>query len=161
MNSPALTAPPTEATQPVPAPVRRRRPGGYRTVVRWLVAGILLAVVVIVMVYPFVWMVSGSFKRAGELLRVPPTLVPDHPTLENYRTVAGQWTLLGRMYLNSILVASAITAAQALTTSTAAFAFARLRFRGRSGIFAVFMAAMMVPSQLTIIPNFVIMKHLN
>lgn len=127
-----------------------------------MLATAALAVVVgVVMLYPLAWMVSGAFKEVPELFRIPPTLLPEVPTLHNFEVVAKRIDVFGRMYGNSLLVASAITLAQALTCSAAGFAFARLRFPGRDTLFILFMTALMIPVQMTIIPNFVIMRQLH
>ena len=127
-----------------------------------LIGSIALVLVVgVVMLFPFVWMIAGSFKEVAELFRIPPTIVPEHPTIDNYEIVAGKAPVLGRMYINSLLVAGSIAGIQAITCSAAAFAFAKLRFPGRNTLFVIFMTALMVPVQLTIIPNFVIMRELH
>lgn len=119
-----------------------------------------MALLAMVMIYPFVWMVSGSFKVLSELYAVPPTIIPAQPTLANYATVFEKMNVLGNMYKNSIIVAVSVTAIQIITCSTAAFAFAKLRFPGRNVIFMVFLASMMIPSQMTIIPLYTIIKNL-
>lgn len=83
----------------------------------------------------------------------------DQISLRNY---AETFTVVpfGRFYLNSIIVATCTTLLQILTASLAAFAFARLRFRGRDTIFLVYLAALMIPFQVTMIPNFILIRHL-
>lgn len=132
-----------------------------RRVRHWLWRVVVTLVIVTVMLYPLVWMLSGSFKNANELFQTPPTVIPKQPTLDNYRVVHEQTSLLGKMYLNSILVAGAITVLQAITCSLAAFAFARLAFRGKRVMFGLLMTSLMIPAQLTIIPNFYTMKQLH
>ena len=119
-----------------------------------------MALLAMIMIYPFVWMVSGSFKVLSELYAVPPTLFPAQPTLANYATVFEKMDVLGNMYKNSVIVAVSVTAIQIVTCSTAAFAFAKLRFPGRNVIFMVFLASMMIPGQMTIIPLYTIIKNL-
>jgi len=120
-----------------------------------------LLVVAIVMVYPFVWMLSASFKEVQEMYRIPPTLIPELFTLDNYIIVFGKVTILGNMFKNSIIVATSVTVIQIFTCSAAAYAFAKLRFPGNQTIFFAFLAAMMIPGQMTIIPVYVIIKHLH
>jgi len=122
---------------------------------------LVMALLALVMIYPFVWMVSGSFKLLGELYAIPPTLIPAQPTLANYATVFEKMNVLGNMYKNSIIVAVSVTAIQVVTCSTAAFSFAKLRFPGRNFIFMAFLASMMIPSQMTIIPLYTIIKNLH
>lgn len=121
----------------------------------WRVFAVLFVLVVASStLYPFLWMLSGSFKPAADLFGSPAELVPNHPTLANYGVVAEDGGVLGRMFLNSLFIATSITVLQSLFCAMAAFAFAKLRFRGSSALFVLFMTALMVPVQLTIIPNF-------
>ena len=92
------------------------------------------------------------------MYQIPPTVIPRNPTIKNYLVVFQQMGLLAAMYKNSLIVSTSITVLQTLTASLAAFVFAKLRFPGKNFIFITFMAAMMVPAQLTIIPNYFIVK---
>jgi multiple sugar transport system permease protein len=125
-----------------------------------VVAAAVLAIMVIILIYPFVWMISASFKEVKEMFVIPPTIIPLNPTLNNYQVVWEKMSILANMYKNSILIASAITLIQAIVCSAAGFVFAKLRFPGKNVIFSLFMSSMMVPSFLTIIPNYVTIKNL-
>lgn len=125
-----------------------------------LFLAVFLAVGTIIMIYPFVWMISASFKGVAEMYQIPPTIIPGEPTLGNYKIVFEQIGLLAGMYKNSLIVCTCITVLQTLVASSAAFAFAKMEFPGKNFIFILFMAAMMVPGQLTIIPNYYIIKSL-
>jgi multiple sugar transport system permease protein len=114
----------------------------------------------LIMIYPLIWMFSASFKQVSEMFRIPPTLIPESPTLHNYEVVFEKMSVLANMYKNSIVVATSITVIQAITCSTAAFAFAKLSFPGKNVLFIFFMSSLMIPVHLTIIPNYVIMKHM-
>lgn len=115
---------------------------------------------IVVMFYPFVWMISSSFKNIREMYLIPPTLIPSAPTLNNYKVVFGQWNVLGGMYLNSIVTSVSATLLQLTFCAMAGYAFAKLRFPGRNLLFVALMAQMMIPQQLTIIPNYYIIKIL-
>lgn len=91
---------------------------------------------------------------------MPPTLIPAQPTLNNYRVVMEKMDLLGRMFVNSLIVSVSIPVLQIVTCSMAAYAFAKLRFPGKDVIFVIFLASMMIPSQVTIIPVYIIIKNL-
>ena len=121
---------------------------------------VFLTIGTIIMIYPFIWMVSASFKEVAEMYQIPPTVIPRNPNIKNYLVVFQQMGLLAAMYKNSLIVSTSITVLQTLTASLAAFVFAKLRFPGKNFIFITFMAAMMVPAQLTIIPNYFIVKAL-
>jgi len=110
---------------------------------------------------PFLWIVRGALSPAdGELYRLPPTLFPSDPTFDNFGKALAK-VPFGRFVLNSLIVATTITAAQLITCSTAAYAFARLRFRGRDALFAVVIASLMIPIQVTIVPLFLLMADLH
>lgn len=113
----------------------------------------------LVMLFPFVWMVSTSFKPDLELFITPPRLIPEPFTPENYARVAEAFPL-GRFLLNSLVVAGISTSLQILTSAMAAYGFARLRFKGRDALFVVYLATLMVPLQVTIVPLFVEMRVL-
>jgi multiple sugar transport system permease protein len=108
---------------------------------------------------PFLWMLSTSLKRPPEIFTYPPQLIPSVIAWENYATT---WNSLpfGRFYVNSLVVALGVTVLQLLTASLAAFAFARLRFRGREALFLLYLAALMIPFQVTMLPNFILVRLL-
>lgn len=111
----------------------------------------------VIMVLPFVWMISTSLKAPHEVFTYPPVWIPDPPVWDNYRQAVSVMPF-GRFYLNSLIVAVGVTVLQLLTSSLAAFAFARLRFRGREVIFLLYLATLMIPFQVTMIPNFILMR---
>ena len=110
------------------------------------------------MLFPFIWMLSTSFKSASEGLTVPPTLLPQHATLANYRN-AVELVPLWRMFGNSLAVSAVATTAQILTSAMAAYGFSRICFRGRDGLFMLYLATMMIPFQVTVVPLFMEMQH--
>jgi len=111
------------------------------------------------MVMPFLWMVATSLKTYNEAFQVPPTFIPNIPMWSNYTDVLTA-VPFGRFYINSIVTSAAITLGQLVTCSMGAYAFARLNFRGRDKIFVVYLATLMVPAQVTMIPTFIIVKWL-
>lgn len=110
------------------------------------------------MIFPFVWMLSTSVKSSSEALTVPPVLIPAHPTLDNFHR-AVDLVPLWRMFGNSVVVSVLATAAQLLTSAMAAYGFSRISFRGRDGIFLLYLATMMIPFQVTVVPLFMEMQH--
>ncbi|HEY3110467.1 MAG TPA: carbohydrate ABC transporter permease, partial [Chloroflexota bacterium] len=125
----------------------------------WLVYG-LLVLGAAVALFPFAWMVLGSFKSAGESNLFPPTVLPLEWYPENYLAA---WTTppstLGRYFLNSMVVSVLGTSLQLVIGVLAAYAFARLRFPGRDALFLLVLATTMVPSEITLIPNFVTIRR--
>jgi len=111
------------------------------------------------MIFPFLWMLSTSFQSAGALLVPPPQLIPSPIELGNYAEIASAFPLW-RFLLNSLGVAAVATTLQIATSAMAGYAFARLRFRGRDALFLLYIATLMVPLQVTILPLFVEMKYL-
>lgn len=113
----------------------------------------------IVMLLPFVWMLSTSLKEPREIFTYPPVWIPSRFAWENYLEAVSAMPF-GRFYFNSFVVAVSVTFLQILTSSLAAFAFARLRFRGREPLFLLYLATLMVPFQVTMIPNFIVVRLL-
>ena len=111
------------------------------------------------MLLPFIWMLSTSLKTPPQIFTYPPVWLPDPIAWGNYRETVSVMPF-GRFYLNSLIVASSITVLQLLTSSLAAFAFARLRFRGRNALFLLYLATLMIPFQVTMLPNFILMSWL-
>lgn len=118
-----------------------------------------LVIGAIFMFLPLVWTVSFSFGLPQEFFRLPPPVIPSAIRLDNYRTVFErvQFVLFFR---NSIVVTACVTIGQVITCSMGGYAFARLRFPGRKTIFILFLASLMVPSQVTLIPVFIIIRGL-
>lgn len=108
---------------------------------------------------PLLWMISASLMPAGEALNLPVRLLPSRPTLEHYGTLFERLNL-GRTFLNSLLLASMITAVSLLCNSMAGYAFAKLRFRGRGRLFAILLATLIVPPQVTVLPLFLEIRAL-
>ncbi len=111
------------------------------------------------MIVPFLWMVSTSLKAPGSVLTVPPEIIPRSPTLDSYRRVAETIPIV-RMVGNSLFVTVATVALQLATCAMSAYAFARMRWKGRDVLFLVYLATLMVPGQVTITPLFILIKEL-
>ena len=123
---------------------------------------ILLTVWALIVLFPFYWMLLSSLKSTaaynGELT---PSFFTLNPTLENYTAAFNsQEEPLGRYLLNTLIFTVITTASMMIVIVLAAFAFARLKFRGRNVLFALFLSLMMIPNELVIITNFVTVKTL-
>ena len=112
------------------------------------------------MVLPFLWMVSTSLKSPGQIFTYPPQWIPEPIVWQNY-VEAVTIMPFGRFFVNSLIQATGVTALQLLTASLAAFAFARLRFKGRDALFLLYLATMMIPGVVTMIPNYTLMVKLH
>jgi multiple sugar transport system permease protein len=126
---------------------------------RRLVVYALLLLGAAAMLFPFLWMLSTSLKQDFALFVTPPKLIPSPVETKNYTRV-GELLPIWRILFNSVFVAVVSTALALLTSAMAAYAFARLRFRGRDALFFLYLATLMVPFQVTIVPLFIEMKHL-
>jgi len=110
---------------------------------------------------PFLMMILSSFKTNLEVLRVPPTFFPERFTLENYRTILNDPRLpLLRFYGNSAFVAVFNVTSTVFTSALIGYMFAKHEFRGKRLLFGWFLALMMIPSQITMIPSFLILSRL-
>lgn len=116
------------------------------------------AIAVIVML-PFLWMVSTSFKSRGALMEIPIQWIPKEPTLDAYRRVFSRFPFLKAIF-NSLFITVCYTALTILSASMAAFAITKIRFPGADALLKLYLASMMIPTQVTLIPLFVIMNRL-
>ncbi|MEP4546643.1 MAG: carbohydrate ABC transporter permease [Saccharospirillum sp.] len=110
-------------------------------------------------VFPFIWMVSGSLKNQNEITAFPPTLIPSEFAWNNYVEIFS-YQPFAQQYFNSLYIAALVTLLILILSSLAGFAFARMRFRGRNVIFLLLLMGLMMPDEVTIIPNFFLMKWL-
>ena len=111
-------------------------------------------------VIPIFFMISTAFKDEGLIWKFPIVWLPNPVTFENYSEVF-RYMDVGRMFFNSIYVATVTTVIQALIASFAAFAFARIRFIGREIVFMGFLATMMIPQYVLLIPLYIIIARFN
>jgi multiple sugar transport system permease protein len=120
-----------------------------------------LLVLVLFVVFPLLIALSQSFMSNQEVNRWPPAIIPPNPTFDNFKTVLTQQDLRLDLWLrNSLIAAAGYTLAVIVICSPAAYAFARLRFPGNRLLFAFLLATIMIPSQVTLIPNYLLMRDL-
>jgi sn-glycerol 3-phosphate transport system permease protein len=120
--------------------------------------GVLLALVGLVSV-PFAWMLSTSLKALPDVYMFPPQWIPIPPHPENYR-LAWEAAPFGRYLVNSILVVLGVVTLQVFTVTTGAYAFAQIRFPFRDQLFLLFLAVLMIPPQVTLVPNYLTLSAL-
>jgi multiple sugar transport system permease protein len=153
----------------VPRPQRKRG-------LKWWKSAIAYAILVpgsILFVAPLAWLISASFQPVGDIFSWPPQWIPENTSLEGYRLFFGvvpEGELqgragrsaegVGRWFANSVFVTFVITVSQLFFNSLAAYVFAKRRFPGREAIFVLFLATMMVPPTVTLIPNYILLKHI-
>src|SRR5688572_29729887 len=118
---------------------------------------VVLIVVAAIVAYPFYFMITSSFKDTLEAIRTPPTLFPNEFHPENY-TDAWSRAPWGRYFINTFFVSIAVTILEIITACLAAYAFARMNFRGKGILFTIFLATLMIPGEATLIPRYVLMS---
>jgi multiple sugar transport system permease protein len=138
--------------------MRKARAGG-RGKRGWWLGLALVSLLAVVMVAPFLYMLSTSLMEACEPFQWPPPLWPATPHLENYAAALGALPF-ARFFLNSAIVAGGVVAGQVFTSATAAYAFARLRFPGRERVFLAFLSVLMIPAIVLLIPRFLMINAL-
>jgi multiple sugar transport system permease protein len=138
--------------------MHRRSANADSPLFKWVTVTVL-ALIALVIVFPFIWMIFTSFKPEPQIARYPPRLFPETWTLENYVNV---WSRIpfARLFLNSVILAGGVTAISLLLDAMAAYALSRLNFPGRDVIFVVVLIALMLPFQVMFIPLFVIVHDL-
>lgn len=114
----------------------------------------------IVMVLPLVWMTSAAFKPLEEVMRIPPTWIPESPTLANFRAVFNQFPF-PRYVLNSLIVAVVVVFSTLATSTLAGYALAKFEFPGRSIVFGAILASLMIPFQVRMIPLYQMLIRLD
>jgi multiple sugar transport system permease protein len=120
---------------------------------------LLLVAGAFVVLLPFFYMIATSLETTTQIGALTPQFVPSPIEWVNYQQVWQQLPV-GRFFINSLVVAGSITAGQVITASLAAYAFARLRFRGRDALFTVYLATLIIPFQVTLIPNYILVHYL-
>ena len=143
-----------------PAPRRRgtrRAAAGEAHPQPWIYA--VLGAGLVVLVGPFLWMLQGSFRPNRELQQVPPSWIPEHPTLDNYRQLF-QVLDFPTFFFNSAFVAASITIGNLVFCSMLGYALAKLRFPGKRTIFALVLGTLMVPAVVLFVPLFVLVSNL-
>lgn len=135
----------------------RRKHSGLLSNIIFYVISVALAVMVVI---PFYWMIITSLKSKGALMALPIQWIPRHPTLQSYRKVFSLFPF-GKAILNSLFVSITFTVITVLSSSMAAFAIAKIRFKGAGVFFRMYLMSMMIPTQITLIPLFIIMSRLN
>jgi multiple sugar transport system permease protein len=135
------------------APARWRWGDGipWSTILLWLSAAVVA--------FPFVWMLRSSFMPAKHIMKFPPIWIPPEPTLDNFTKLLTRQPFAHYIF-NSLTVAVIVTLGQVIISSLSAYAFARLRFPGRDKLFVLYLATMVIPAQVTLIPQYVLISKL-
>jgi multiple sugar transport system permease protein len=129
------------------------------TVAVKVIAYLLLGLTAISMIFPFYWMVATSLKSESRVFAFPPEWIPNPPLFSNYTYIFTELPF-GQYIFNSVKVSSLWTFGLVLSSSLAAYAFARVNFKGRETLFIITLAALMIPGQITMIPLYVVMTRI-
>ena len=122
---------------------------------------ILVILVAVIVILPFLWMIVSAFKSQRELFAYPPTFFPTEWKVENFIEAASRGSIsFVQMFFNSMKIAVPATVFNILFSTMAGYAFARLQFRWRESVFMLFIASMMVPGAVTLIPRFLMFRDL-
>jgi multiple sugar transport system permease protein len=139
------------------SPEMRALIGRVRTTLVYLVLGLGA----LVMVAPFLWMFTTSFRPVSEAFTLPPRWLPGLDSgLESYRRLLASDVPISRFFWNSTVLATTVTLGYVATTTIAGYAFARLRFPFKNALFALLLVSLMVPIQATLVPLFLLMRLL-
>lgn len=133
----------------------------YKAIDRTLriVVTLILALLAILYIFPLLWMISSAFKFEIDVLEFPIRLIPKRVNLNNFTIIFTDREFI-QYYINSIKVTSISIIGNLTFASLAGYAFARLRFKGRDAIFLIYIAMMMIPIQVTILPKYLIFSNL-
>ena len=122
-------------------------------VLRRVLLYIVLILIAVIMVVPFLWMLSTSLKTQYDAVKIPPLWIPDPPQWENYVKLFTEQPMFQFM-LNTIKIVFFVVLGQLFFSSLAAYSFARISFKGRNVVFFFYIATLMVPGQVTMIPTY-------
>ena len=123
----------------------------------WLLVVTALAFAVML---PFIWMIVTSLKSPTEVFAYPPTWIPKEFQWSNYLEMWNK-APFGRYFMNSAIVAICVTIGQLTSCVLAAFAFARMDFKGKNTMFMIFLSTTMISSQVTLVPTYLVMRTLD
>lgn len=137
-----------------------------KKIIKKAVFTILIGILALSMITPFLWMVSASMKLPMDVMKLPIEWIPKYFYPDNYKkvwnvgNVAARDYHFGLAYFNSIKIAGINLIGSVLTSTLAGYAFAKIKFRGREALFLLYLATMMIPSQITLIPKFVMFNNM-
>ena len=138
---------------------KKLKPRRKKIKVSTVILHLALILGAVIMVFPFIWSITSSLKGVSQIFLVPPEFIPNPFVWSNYPDSL-QAMPFGRAYWNSFYITVLIVGIQLITASMAAYAFAKIRFRGSDLIFILFLATMMIPKQVTMVPTYMIMSKI-
>ena len=124
-----------------------------------LIVHLILLVGVIVVVFPFAWMILTSFKTSGEAMKIPPTIFPEKFVTTAYHTIVSSAIPFATVYMNTIITTVVTTLVQIVFCSMAGYAFGRIEFPFKNAIFILVLSVLMVPGQIFLLPQYQIVQN--
>lgn len=131
-----------------------------RAIIGKIIVYILLIIIAVIMITPFIWMFSAAIKSDREVFKINPfVFIPKVPKWSNYIDI---WTRIpfAKFVENTVFLTIVVTFLQLLTSSFAAYSFAKLRFRYRNGLFLAYIATIAMPWQVYMVPQFILMRKM-
>lgn len=134
----------------------------HSNIVKQTLFYLIITLVTLMVILPFAWMLSTSFKGNEAIRTIPIKWIPEKPTFDNYFKIfnLSSYNFWQASY-NSLFLAITCTAVGVFSATSAAFVFSKIEFRGRDKLFLLYLATMMIPATITMIPNYTILKGLN
>lgn len=130
-------------------------------VMSWVWTAVLI-IIGIICIYPFLFMLSSSFKLSGDVLSKPLQLIPDTVTFSNFKDLFGDpYYDFGKWYINTIVMTGTTILLKVFVVTITAYAFSKINFKGRDAIFLVLLTTLMIPSDIMLIPRYIIFKQLH
>ena len=124
-----------------------------------IIAYIVLTLAALTMIFPFYWMVSTALKPGTNVLKIPPDFFPWPISFESFNAVLNYANIF-RAFLNTLIISLSVTFGTLFTSSLAAYSFSKIKFDGSRKIYGIFLATIMVPSQITLIPMYMIFSKI-
>lgn len=131
------------------------------TAIRWIIISLVMWAIALLFLMPFAWMVVSSLKRDIDVFRLPIRWIPDPVSWASYEKIWNGPHPITRFMGNSLIVAVARVVGEVTTSSLAAYAFARMEFRGRNAIFVLYLATMIIPYQMLLVPRFILYRQIH
>ncbi len=127
-----------------------------------IIITVVMIVIGILCIYPFIFMISSSFKVSGDVLMKPFEIIPENPTVKNFIGLFtdNEYYDFTRWYANTIVMTAVALAIKLFLITYTAYGFSKINFKGRDKIFLVLLAALMIPSDIMILPRYIIFKNL-
>lgn len=123
---------------------------------------VILILIGIICIYPFLFMISASFKVSGDVLSKPMQLIPDKIILSNYTDLFGDpYYDFGKWYINTTVMTITTIVIKVFVVSATAYAFSKINFKWRDGIFLLLLTSLMIPSDIMLIPRYIIFKQIH